>query len=75
VLDARARMLVTANPGCLLQISAALERRGEALPTAHTVEMLDASIRGVPVTALLDRASDRAPDRAPRQAEAATSAR
>jgi len=75
VLDTRARMLVTANPGCLLQISAALERRGEALPTAHTVEMLDASIRGVPVTALLDRASDRAPDRAPRQAEAATSAR
>jgi glycolate oxidase iron-sulfur subunit len=55
VLATDARLLVTANPGCLLQISAALERRGVTLPTAHTVEMLDASIRGVPVEALLTR--------------------
>jgi glycolate oxidase iron-sulfur subunit len=42
-----AELLVTANPGCLMQISAALARRGTPLPTAHTIEVLDASIRGL----------------------------
>ncbi|HET9690629.1 MAG TPA: heterodisulfide reductase-related iron-sulfur binding cluster [Acidimicrobiales bacterium] len=42
-----AELLVTANPGCAMQIAAALARRGRAVRLAHTVEVLDASIRGV----------------------------
>jgi glycolate oxidase iron-sulfur subunit len=44
-----ATLLVTANPGCLMQVSAALGRKGASIATAHTVEVLDASIRGVPI--------------------------
>ena len=43
-----ADVLVTANPGCLMQIRSALEDRGAPMPIAHTVQVLDASIRGVP---------------------------
>jgi glycolate oxidase iron-sulfur subunit len=46
VLATRADLLVTANPGCLMQIGSALERAGARLPSAHTIEVLDASIRG-----------------------------
>ncbi len=54
VLDSGAQLLVTANPGCLLQIRAALERMGRSMPMAHPMEVLvDASIRGEPVEALL----------------------
>ena len=38
---------VSANPGCLLQVSAALRRAGRPTPAAHPVELLDASLRGV----------------------------
>ena len=41
-----ADLLVTANPGCLMQIDAALRRAGTTMAVAHTVEVLDASIRG-----------------------------
>jgi glycolate oxidase iron-sulfur subunit len=44
-----ADLLVTANPGCLMQIGAALEDAGVRMRLAHTVELLDASIRGVAV--------------------------
>nr|WP_243638244.1 glycolate oxidase subunit GlcF [Rubrobacter taiwanensis] len=53
VLETGAQMLVTANPGCLLQIRASLQRMGEKMPMAHPMQVLDASIRGEPVTALL----------------------
>ena len=36
----------SANPGCLLQVSAALRRAGKPLPVLHPVELLDASLRG-----------------------------
>jgi glycolate oxidase iron-sulfur subunit len=42
-----ARVLITANPGCLMQVRSALRRRGETIELRHTVEVLDASIRGV----------------------------
>ena len=48
VLATGADLLVTANPGCLMQIDAALRRAGTTLPLAHPVELLDASIRGAP---------------------------
>jgi glycolate oxidase iron-sulfur subunit len=44
---AGAPLLISANPGCSLQIAAALAARGEHIDVAHTAEILDASIRGV----------------------------
>jgi glycolate oxidase iron-sulfur subunit len=39
-------VVVSGNPGCLLQLRTALERAGKSVPVMHTVELLDASIRG-----------------------------
>jgi glycolate oxidase iron-sulfur subunit len=47
VLATEPDLYVSANPGCLLQVSAALRRAGRPLPAAHPVELLDAAIRGV----------------------------
>ncbi len=47
-----ARLLISANPGCSLQIASALEAMGQRIVIAHTAEILDASIRGVPVPGL-----------------------
>ena len=44
-----ASLLIAANPGCTLQISSELAARGVTLRTAHTAEVLDASINGVPL--------------------------
>jgi glycolate oxidase iron-sulfur subunit len=44
-----ADLLVTANPGCLMQIDSALRRAGERMALAHTIEVLDASIRGTDI--------------------------
>jgi glycolate oxidase iron-sulfur subunit len=48
-----AEVLVTANPGCLMQVTSAIERSGHPMGMAHTVEVLDASIRGLAVQTLL----------------------
>ncbi len=47
VLETGAQLLISANPGCSLQIASALAARGEHIAVAHTAEILDASIRGV----------------------------
>ncbi|NUR07070.1 MAG: 4Fe-4S dicluster domain-containing protein [Nocardioidaceae bacterium] len=47
-----AEVLVTANPGCLMQVASAISRSGHPMGMAHTVEVLDASIRGVPADTL-----------------------
>ncbi len=47
-----AEVLVTANPGCLMQVTSAIERSGHSMGMAHTVEVLDASIRGAPASTL-----------------------
>ena len=49
VLAAGAPLLISANPGCSLQIVSALAERGEHIAVAHTAEVLDASIRGRPL--------------------------
>ena len=49
VLASGASLVISANPGCTLQISAELTERGRPIATAHTAEVLDASIRGVPL--------------------------
>jgi Fe-S oxidoreductase len=48
VLDAGAPLLISANPGCSLQIAAALADRGKHIAVAHVAEILDASLRGLP---------------------------
>ncbi|MGI8826346.1 MAG: glycolate oxidase subunit GlcF [Chloroflexota bacterium] len=46
VWEAQADILVTANPGCHLQIQANLRRMGKEMPASHVVELIDASIQG-----------------------------
>ncbi len=48
-----ASLVVSANPGCSLQIAAALADTGGSAPAvAHIAEVLDASIRGRPASSL-----------------------
>jgi glycolate oxidase iron-sulfur subunit len=49
VLATGAPLLISANPGCSLQIASALAARGQDIAVAHTAEVLDASIRGRPL--------------------------
>ena len=53
-----ATLMVTANPGCWMQVAATLARTGERMPVAHTVQVLDAAIRGMPVEQFLAAALD-----------------
>jgi glycolate oxidase iron-sulfur subunit len=46
----------SANPGCLVQVTAALRENGRPLPAFHPVELLDASLRGADAEQLLTRA-------------------
>jgi len=55
---AHADFLTAGNGGCLLQIQAALRRSGRPLPVLHPVELLDASLRGMP-TAMVRSAGHR----------------
>jgi glycolate oxidase iron-sulfur subunit len=43
----KADVLVTANPGCHLQLAGGMRQRGNAMRVRHIVELLDASYRGV----------------------------
>jgi glycolate oxidase iron-sulfur subunit len=54
VIASGADLLTAGNGGCLLQIQAALRRAGHPLPSVHPVELVDASIRGLPVSLLTD---------------------
>lgn len=56
VAATRAELLVTSNPGCLLQITDALARQGKHISTAHMILVLDASLRGRDVQTLLQEA-------------------
>ncbi|GLW21483.1 glycolate oxidase iron-sulfur subunit [Microbispora amethystogenes] len=48
VLATGAEVLVSANPGCSMQIAAAVRRAGGGeIRVAHTAEVLDASLRGL----------------------------
>ncbi len=54
LLATRAQAVLSANPGCLLQLANGLRQRGlAAIPAFHLVEVLDASIRGVSAEVLL----------------------
>lgn len=56
LLTTGAEAVLSANPGCLLQLMNGLRQRGLAsIPAFHMVELLDASIRGISVDVLLKR--------------------
>jgi glycolate oxidase iron-sulfur subunit len=42
-----AEVYASSNPGCLVQVSAALRRAGQGRPALHPFELVDASIRGL----------------------------
>jgi glycolate oxidase iron-sulfur subunit len=44
----KADVVATGNPGCVLQMQSALARLGQKTPVVHTIQLLDASIRGEP---------------------------
>ena len=46
VLSTGAEAVVTANPGCILQIQQGLRERGREMPVLHLVEILDRSALG-----------------------------
>jgi len=52
-LATRAEAYASANPGCLVQVAAALGRAKRPLPAFHPVELFDASIRNLGATQLL----------------------
>jgi len=45
-------VVATGNPGCILQLQSSLARAKLKLPVLHTIQLLDASIRGVPAESL-----------------------
>src|SRR5690242_7204405 len=47
----KADVVATGNPGCLIQLQASLARRGWKIPVVHTIQIVDASIRGVSIDA------------------------
>ena len=55
VASTGARVLVSGNPGCSLQIASAMERAGSSMAITHTAQILDASLRGLSVDRLLGR--------------------
>jgi len=48
----KADAVATGNPGCILQMQSALARRGQKTPVVHTIQLLDASIRGQSIESL-----------------------
>jgi glycolate oxidase iron-sulfur subunit len=40
-------VVATGNPGCLLQLQSALAKANHRIPVVHTIQLLDASIRGL----------------------------
>jgi len=53
IASLKADVVATGNPGCVLQMQAALARQGQKTPVVHTIELLDASIRGESVESFL----------------------
>jgi glycolate oxidase iron-sulfur subunit len=52
IVPERPDAVATGNPGCMLQIGAALARSGQPTPVLHTIQILDASIRNQPAASL-----------------------
>lgn len=48
----KADVVATGNPGCVLQIQSSLARQHQKTPVVHTIQILDASLRGQPSDSL-----------------------
>jgi glycolate oxidase iron-sulfur subunit len=46
LLATGAGAVVSGNPGCLLHLKACMQRMGRGVPAFHTIELIDASMRG-----------------------------
>jgi glycolate oxidase iron-sulfur subunit len=46
-------VVATGNPGCLLQLQSSLARSGHKTPVVHTIQLLDASLRGKSIDSLI----------------------
>lgn len=55
VLATNPDLVVSGNPGCVLQLRSRLRDCGSELNVVHMVELVDASIRGLPGQSLLER--------------------
>jgi glycolate oxidase iron-sulfur subunit len=49
-------LIVSANPGCLVQLASGLKRAGKQIPVLHMIELMDAAIQGTPAADLQARA-------------------
>jgi glycolate oxidase iron-sulfur subunit len=49
-------LIVSANPGCLVQLASGLKRAGKQIPVLHMIELMDAAIQGTPASDLQARA-------------------
>jgi len=55
VLATAPDIVASGNPGCLLQLRSGIRLAGSQVPVVHTVELIDASIRGIAAESLLGR--------------------
>jgi glycolate oxidase iron-sulfur subunit len=53
VLETEPQAYASGNPGCLVQVTAALRRAGRPVAAFHPIELVDASIRGLDPQAVL----------------------
>jgi glycolate oxidase iron-sulfur subunit len=53
IASLNAQVVATGNPGCLLQLQSSLKRIGSNTPVVHTIQLLDASIRGANLESIL----------------------
>jgi glycolate oxidase iron-sulfur subunit len=47
-----ADIVATGNPGCILQLQSSLAKLDRPIPVVHTIQLLDASLRGLPLNSL-----------------------
>lgn len=47
ILQTQADVLISSNPGCLLQIKSGMARAGYTIPILHFVQIVDAAIQGI----------------------------
>jgi glycolate oxidase iron-sulfur subunit len=45
-------IVATGNPGCLLQLQSSLAKTGRNIPVVHTIQLVDASLQGLPLKSL-----------------------
>jgi glycolate oxidase iron-sulfur subunit len=45
-LSTKPDLVVSANPGCLVQLASGLKRAGKRVPVLHMIELMDAAIQG-----------------------------